>query len=387
MCLFPHYGGSIQGLARVPEGHRLEDQRKEAWGGGMWIDLYRNEHENVKIFESYVTHRIIWRDAVLPNTDRMTQQSVPLLLPLASGLVQWRLNGVSRGWGHTWAQQHELLLIKANLATDCVRCPPVTETNAEPLMQHLPLRKPSSRLWQVIFAPAVLESRVNPDRKDTPSGYGLLFPAACPQPASLLKDLQFDQLTREAHRASQSTQASTFLQRRCCSKCRTVAWAAGLPGPRRGLLKAQLGHRVPQAAVITCFSAPSRWATGHMLLCSQQVSHGAEVGAAKLTLLPVTCRGMCASCRHNSGVYYGLEVLDPRNASSRSATTAVFLFHLQQPCIHFRTSCWQRVPILRFSSAHWSLTPKKAYFRTPKIIAIMFCLVIQNHSYFEDKFY
>ena len=147
-------------------------------------------------------------------------------------------------------------LIKANLATDCVRCPP--EIKAEPPMQHLPLRKPSSRLWQVIFAPAVLESRVNPDRKDTPSGYGLLFPAACPQPASLLKDLQFHQLTWEAHRASQSTQASAFPQRRCCSECRTVARAAGLPGPRRGLLKAQLGHRVPQAAVITCCSAPSR---------------------------------------------------------------------------------------------------------------------------------
>lgn len=35
----------------------MEDQGKEAWGGGVWIDLYQNEHENVKIFESYVTHR------------------------------------------------------------------------------------------------------------------------------------------------------------------------------------------------------------------------------------------------------------------------------------------------------------------------------------------
>lgn len=56
-CFCPRYGGSIQGLAQVPEGQRLADQGKEAWGGGVWIDLYRNEHENVKTSESYVTHR------------------------------------------------------------------------------------------------------------------------------------------------------------------------------------------------------------------------------------------------------------------------------------------------------------------------------------------
>lgn len=91
----------MQGLAKAPEGQRLEDQGKEAWGGGLWIDLYRNKHENVKIFESLERRfksseklefvqtikydRNHLKKCCTDKYSRMAQQSVPVLLPSASG--------------------------------------------------------------------------------------------------------------------------------------------------------------------------------------------------------------------------------------------------------------------------------------------------------------
>ena len=131
---------------------------------------------------------VIWRDAVLPNMDRTTQQSVPALLPLASGLVQWSLKGVSRHWGHTWAQQPELLHIKANRATDCVRWPSSAGNRDQcwaPWGTQQPLVASNFCLFH--FRKRSELSLIEWTRiLDT----SMCFQAACPQPASLLKDLQ-----------------------------------------------------------------------------------------------------------------------------------------------------------------------------------------------------
>ena len=152
---------------------------------------------------------------------------------------------------------------------------PVTETSAEPPMQHLPLRKPSSRLWQVIFAPSILESGMNESWQNGRIFWIWAFVSrlhVLNQHHYWRTYKEFDQLTREGPHSITKDQGICLTAKEVLQwmqnswstdfvTCRPTQ-AAGLLGPRHGLFKAQLGHWVPQATVSTCCSVPSRWATG-----------------------------------------------------------------------------------------------------------------------------
>lgn len=62
----------------------------------MWIDLYRNEHENVKIFESYVSHRNRLKRCCTAKYRQNDSAQCSCASAIGLRLVQWGLNGVSR---------------------------------------------------------------------------------------------------------------------------------------------------------------------------------------------------------------------------------------------------------------------------------------------------
>lgn len=88
----------------------------------MWIDLHRNKHENMKIFESRVTYRNHRKRHCTAEQNDSAQCDCASVIGLSVDTMGAGMEypGIE---GYTWAQQHELLLIEADLATACVKCP------------------------------------------------------------------------------------------------------------------------------------------------------------------------------------------------------------------------------------------------------------------------